>query len=41
MRYKLIRQEPYCCFPRCLQMIFDRRHISFLVTNGDSQRVGF
>lgn len=29
MRYKLIRQEPYCCVPRCLQMIFDRRHISF------------
>ncbi len=41
MRYKLIRQEQYCFFPRSLQMIFDRRHISFLVANGSSQRVRF
>ena len=29
MRYKLIKQEPYCCVPRCLQMIFDRNNIKY------------
>ena len=29
MRYKLIKQEPYCCVPRCLQMIFDRNNIPY------------
>ena len=29
MKYKLIKQEPFCCVPRCLQMIFERNNISF------------
>ena len=29
MRYKLIKQEPYCCVPRCLQMIFDKNSIPY------------
>ena len=29
LKYKLIKQEPYCCVPRCLQMIFDRHNISY------------
>ncbi|MBQ9834522.1 MAG: hypothetical protein IJO33_04955 [Bacilli bacterium] len=29
MRYKLIKQEPYCCVPRCLQMIFDKNNIPY------------
>lgn len=29
MRYKLIKQEPYCCVPRCLQMIFNRNNILY------------
>jgi len=29
MRYKLIKQEPYCCVPRCLQMILDKHNIPY------------
>ena len=29
MKYKLIKQEPHCCVPRCLQMIFERHNIIY------------
>ena len=29
MKYRLIKQEPYCCVPRCLQTIFDRNNIKY------------
>lgn len=29
MRYRLIKQEPYCCVARCLQMIFERNNIEY------------
>ena len=29
MKYRLIKQEPYCCVPRYLQTIFDRNNIKY------------
>ena len=41
MRYKLIKQEAYCCVPRCLQMIFDRRNIPFESQMVIAKELGF
>ena len=36
MKYKLIKQEPYFCVPRCLQMIFDRNNIQEILYKSDN-----
>ena len=41
MKYKLIKQEPFCCVPRCLQMIFERNNISFDSQMQMAKELGF
>lgn len=41
MKYKLIKQEPYFCVPRCLQMIFDRNNIPYDTQSNIARELGF
>ena len=41
MKYKLIKQEPYCCVPRCLQMILDRNNIDYDTQINIAKELGF
>lgn len=41
MKYKLIKQEPFCCVPRCLQMIFDKIKIPYDSQKEIAHELGF
>lgn len=41
MKYRLIKQEPYFCVPRCLQMILDRNNIPYDSQSEIAKELGF
>ncbi len=41
MKYKLIKQEPFCCVPRCLQMILDRYNITYESQMNIAKELGY
>ncbi len=41
MKYKMIKQKPFCCVPRCLQMIFDRNNIPYDSQYDIAKELGF